>query len=323
MMNDDGLAAIADPARDQYFLVNEAKIRIILDAADVRSGDHVVEVGAGVGTIARHLPPSASLTLIELDGRLVPHLRDNAPPWATVIEGDALTIVAELDRVDVLLANLPTSVTEQLLPQLADRGLRVVVAAVGGSSDLSGLADRWDLHELTTISGDDFRPAQPAVSRLVRLSPLWPDTGEAAHSGVAGEWSGRRILSKRRGRRMTANSSDELQMHAIEQLWPAQVAALGPKKVKGIVNGSSQGEPVGDRRISYVDLVATIAAGAATIQAALAIWQAARTGPSSDELLALLKAEVPVEVERCKFDLAKSELIIDLIRGEEVRREID
>lgn len=55
-MLEHDLAALSDPAKDQYFLTNPAKLQFILDAADIRETDRVVEIGAGAGTVARVLP---------------------------------------------------------------------------------------------------------------------------------------------------------------------------------------------------------------------------------------------------------------------------
>jgi 16S rRNA A1518/A1519 N6-dimethyltransferase RsmA/KsgA/DIM1 with predicted DNA glycosylase/AP lyase activity len=169
--DDPALAMLADPSWDQYFLTNEQRIAELLAAANIDPEDHVVEVGAGAGTVARHLPRSASLTLVELDPRLIAVLRENAPEWATIVRADALAAVDDLERIDILLANLPTRVTNELLPRLRGRGIRTVVAAVGEATDMADL-DGWAVVEITRVSGSDFTPPQPSVSRLVRLQPL-------------------------------------------------------------------------------------------------------------------------------------------------------
>ena len=68
---DDEIAAQADPALGQHFLVSAEKLSKLVAAAGIRPEDDVVELGAGVGTVARELPRARSLTVVEFDGRLL------------------------------------------------------------------------------------------------------------------------------------------------------------------------------------------------------------------------------------------------------------
>jgi hypothetical protein len=168
MMDDRELGQLADPAFQQHFLVAPEKLALIFDAAAIRPDDRVLEVGAGVGTVARHMPPCKSLTVVELDQRLIESLRANVP-HANVLQGDALSLVREIP-FDVLIGNLPNYVTESLIDILDVLHFRTAVLAVGASSRLDHLSPTFTVTEVTTISGDDFRPSQPSVSRIVKVS---------------------------------------------------------------------------------------------------------------------------------------------------------
>jgi 16S rRNA A1518/A1519 N6-dimethyltransferase RsmA/KsgA/DIM1 with predicted DNA glycosylase/AP lyase activity len=168
MTDDRELSALADPAFQQYFLVSPEKLEMIFTAADIRPGDRVLEVGAGVGTVARHMPPCRSLTVVELDQRLIPRLKANVP-HANVLQGDALSLVREIP-FDVLIGNLPNYVTERLIDILDGLQFRTAVLAVGASTRFGHLPSIFTITEVTTISGDDFRPSQPSVSRIVKIS---------------------------------------------------------------------------------------------------------------------------------------------------------
>ena len=113
MPSDREIAANADPKLQQHFLVSAEKLSKLISAAGIRPTDDVLEVGAGIGTVARELPRSRSLTLVELDDRLIGFLRQNVP-HAKVVQGDALEII-RLMSFDVLIGNLPNTVTESLL----------------------------------------------------------------------------------------------------------------------------------------------------------------------------------------------------------------
>jgi 16S rRNA A1518/A1519 N6-dimethyltransferase RsmA/KsgA/DIM1 with predicted DNA glycosylase/AP lyase activity len=167
-MDDQELSQLADPEFQQYFLVSPRKIAKIFDAAEIESNDRVLELGAGVGTVARHAPPCRSLTVVEYDPRLIDHLRANVPS-ATVVQGDALEVIREIP-FDVLIGNLPNYVTDSLIGILDSLPFRTAVLAVGESADLGRLRPRFALTEVTTISGDDFLPSQPSVSRIVKVA---------------------------------------------------------------------------------------------------------------------------------------------------------
>jgi 16S rRNA A1518/A1519 N6-dimethyltransferase RsmA/KsgA/DIM1 with predicted DNA glycosylase/AP lyase activity len=167
--DDHEIAALADPNLGQYFLISPEKLAKLVAAADIRPEDEVLEVGAGVGTVARVLPRSKSLTLVEFDSRLIGPLRQNAPN-AHVIHGDALEIIRTIS-FDVLIGNLPHCVTESLIALLPGLSFRTAVLSVGESADLGQLGANFMWSEVTTVSGGDFLPPQPGVSRIVRVAP--------------------------------------------------------------------------------------------------------------------------------------------------------
>src|ERR1700722_18291262 len=169
MPNDHEIAVNADPKLGQHFLVSAEKLSKLISATGIRPTDDVLEVGAGIGTVARELPRSRSLTLVELDDRLIGFLRENVP-HANVVQGDALEMI-RLMSFDVLIGNLPNTVTESMLGLLPALKFRTAVLAVGESADLDQLVPNFSWSEITRITGDDFVPPQRGVSRIVRVIP--------------------------------------------------------------------------------------------------------------------------------------------------------
>lgn len=167
--SDREIAAHADPKLQQHFLISADKLAKLITAADIRPTDDVLELGAGIGTVARELPRSRSLTVIELDERLIGFLRQNVP-HATVMQGNALEIIQRLS-FHVLIGNLPHAVTESLLTLMPSLSFRAAVLAVGESADLDQLGSAFSWSEVTKTSGDDFLPPQPGVSRIVKVVP--------------------------------------------------------------------------------------------------------------------------------------------------------
>lgn len=171
-MSDRDLAALADPAQDQYFLTNPAKLQVILDAAGIQPTDRVIELGAGAGTVAREIPVAGGLTLVEIDERLISTLKRNAPSHATVLNTDGIALLREGKlHADVILGNLPTKVTAELVSLLPRLKFRVAVLAAGAMEPFEDIGNVLDYSVLTTIQGDDFTPPQPSTSLLVRVTP--------------------------------------------------------------------------------------------------------------------------------------------------------
>ena len=86
-------------ALGQNFLVNDDIVRKIIELADVRPTDHVLEVGPGIGTLTSALLQKAGhVTSIEMDHDLPTVLQDTLAPWLgrfTLLEMDALDLREE------------------------------------------------------------------------------------------------------------------------------------------------------------------------------------------------------------------------------------
>jgi 16S rRNA A1518/A1519 N6-dimethyltransferase RsmA/KsgA/DIM1 with predicted DNA glycosylase/AP lyase activity len=163
------LAAYADPEMDQHFLINQDKLARIVAAAEVEATDRILEIGAGLGTVARELPRAKSLTLVELDSRLIEPLRA-AVPWAHVVNGNALEILGTFD-FDVLISNLPHSVTVAVMAMLPSLTFRTALVTMGETADITGLIEAGFRSELVArIGGDDFSPPQESFAQVVKFS---------------------------------------------------------------------------------------------------------------------------------------------------------
>jgi 16S rRNA (adenine1518-N6/adenine1519-N6)-dimethyltransferase len=124
----------------QNFVVDPNTVRRIARLAAVGPGDHVVEIGAGLGSLTRALlETGARVSAIELDDGLVGVLRETVPE-AEIVAADAREVDwgALLDgRPAVLVANLPyhaaTAIVADLLDEvpLFERMLVMVQAEVG------------------------------------------------------------------------------------------------------------------------------------------------------------------------------------------------
>src|SRR5690606_25987026 len=106
----------------QNFVVDANTVRKIVQAADVQPGERVVEIGPGLGSLTLAiLEAGASVTAVEIDGRLAAHLpattRAHGVPEdaLTVVEADAMRVTELPGDPTVLVANLPYNVSVPVL----------------------------------------------------------------------------------------------------------------------------------------------------------------------------------------------------------------
>lgn len=117
------------PRRDlgQNFVADANTVRRIARLAEIGPGDHIVEVGAGFGSLTLALAETgAEILAVEVDRGIVPVLREVMQPHTsvTVVEADAMcTDWGALldDRYKwVLVANLPYNVATPLVCDILD-----------------------------------------------------------------------------------------------------------------------------------------------------------------------------------------------------------
>jgi 16S rRNA (adenine1518-N6/adenine1519-N6)-dimethyltransferase len=116
-------------ALGQNFVAEPGVVRRIARLAGVGAGDHVVEIGAGLGSLTLALAETgADVVAVEIDRHLVPALRAvlaERAPSVRLVEDDATTLgwAAQLDPAHrwTLVANLPYNVATPLVLDVLDR----------------------------------------------------------------------------------------------------------------------------------------------------------------------------------------------------------
>jgi 16S rRNA (adenine1518-N6/adenine1519-N6)-dimethyltransferase len=104
----------------QNHLADGAVLEHIIEVADIRPGERIVEVGPGVGILtAQLLAAGALVTAVELDFRLAGHLRLRFvdDPGLTLVEADFLDVeIADVVTEPwALVANVPYHITSPIL----------------------------------------------------------------------------------------------------------------------------------------------------------------------------------------------------------------
>jgi 16S rRNA (adenine1518-N6/adenine1519-N6)-dimethyltransferase len=173
----------------QNFLTDPALRDAIADHAGLSSGDEVLEVGAGVGTLTMALASRCRrVVAVELDGRLIPALRESLAGIGNVevVRTDILRFnvrSAFPSGQETVAGNIPYNLTGALIRKLLDdpprpRRLSLVVQ--------KEVADRWtatsgaslatvavqvfaEARTVLTIPRTAFTPAPRVDSALVLL----------------------------------------------------------------------------------------------------------------------------------------------------------
>ena len=110
----------------QNFLSNDDVLAKIIDAAEIEKNSEVLEIGPGLGSLTRHIAEKArQVTVVELDGRLIPILEEIMSPWdnVNIIHEDILkldpAVIMQNDRY-VVAANIPYYITSALIRHLLE-----------------------------------------------------------------------------------------------------------------------------------------------------------------------------------------------------------
>jgi len=178
----------------QNFVADPNTVRRIARLANVGPDDHVIEIGAGLGSLTLALAETgARITAIEVDHGVAPVLRHvvRELPNVTVIEGDARELdwshlAPDHERGAVVVANLPYNVATPLVADLLDDvpGVRRIVvmvqkevaqrlAADPGSSDYGAVSVKVAYWGTARILGDVpptvFVPRPKVTSSIIEV----------------------------------------------------------------------------------------------------------------------------------------------------------
>jgi len=173
----------------QNFLTDPSVRDAVAEAAGITSDDEVLEIGAGSGTLTVALAPrSRRLVAVELDGRLIPVLRESLAGHDNVeiVRTDILRFnirSAFPGGNEIVVGNIPYNLTGALIRKLLDdpprpRRLSLVVqkevaerwtASSGASLSTVAVQVFAAARIQFTIPAAAFTPAPRVDSALVRL----------------------------------------------------------------------------------------------------------------------------------------------------------
>ncbi len=175
----------------QNFLHDQNLARWTVSLLDIQPGDHVVEIGPGLGALTCFLAEFPNrLTLLEKDSRLVPHLQTRFGSTRTrVVHGDAL----DFDLRDLwgegpvkIIGNLPYYISTPLIAKFTSAlspASRLVLTlqlelaqrlgAASGTGDYGAMTlccgRRWDIRCERKLPASVFYPRPKVDSAVVTM----------------------------------------------------------------------------------------------------------------------------------------------------------
>lgn len=179
----------------QNFLIDEQVVNSIVDAADIKPGDAVLEIGPGIGTLTQGLAEAgANVTAVEIDRRLLEVLSKTLEGYdnVRVVHGDILRInVSETVGAPKykVVANLPYYITTPIIMGLLETRMPIDVlvtmvqkevaqrmVAVPGTKDYGALSVAVQYYTkaeiMFIVKPDSFIPPPSVESAVIRCTVL-------------------------------------------------------------------------------------------------------------------------------------------------------
>ena len=178
----------------QNFVSDPNTVRRIARMANVNATDHVVEIGAWLGSLTLALAETgARITAIEIDHGIAPVLRDVVKdlPNVSVVVGDALELdwneIIPPGSSAVVVANLPYNVATPLVADLLDaipqisrfvvmvqKEVALRLASSVGSSDYGAISVKVAYWATARVLGDVppsvFIPRPKVTSSIIEIT---------------------------------------------------------------------------------------------------------------------------------------------------------
>jgi 16S rRNA (adenine1518-N6/adenine1519-N6)-dimethyltransferase len=175
----------------QNFLSDSSIIRQIIEAIAPKQGEHIVEIGPGLGAITVPLQAACGhLHVVEIDRDLIARLKETwSPKQITIHEGDALKFdFSTLPAPLRVVGNLPYNISTPLLFHFASYAERVrdmsfmlqkeVVDRMVAEPDTEAygrlsvmLQYRFNMVSLFDVPPTAFKPAPKVTSAIVYMQP--------------------------------------------------------------------------------------------------------------------------------------------------------
>lgn len=170
----------------QHFIINEKAIEDIVDLAELRSNDKVLEIGAGTGFLTREIAKHCSVFAVEIDEKLCELLRNELKGLdATIACEDFLKL--ELPDFNKVVSVPPYYISKKIMLKILRHDFELAVMVFQGEFAEKLTAEpgfpqysaitvfsryKADIEIVAPLSPSSFFPKPKAVSSIVRIRPV-------------------------------------------------------------------------------------------------------------------------------------------------------
>lgn len=154
---------------DQHFLVDRKVLEKIINSADLKKSDRVLEIGVGYGVLTKELTSRCKVVGVEIDKKFEVE-QDNLE----IHYGNVLDLIDSL-KFNKIVSNIPYSIIEPLMKKLIKRDLELCVLMIG--EKFFNLTGKWSkiiplffkVEKVCTVSRSCFEPKPRVNSVVVKL----------------------------------------------------------------------------------------------------------------------------------------------------------
>jgi 16S rRNA (adenine1518-N6/adenine1519-N6)-dimethyltransferase len=110
----------------QNFLINTNVVKRIIEAAEIKKGENVLEIGPGTGILTEALVEAgAKVVAVELDESLIDSLQEKFDEKIKLFLGNALKLELPVkDKKFKLVANIPYNITSEIIEKFLSKSPR-------------------------------------------------------------------------------------------------------------------------------------------------------------------------------------------------------
>lgn len=172
----------------QYFIANDEILNLIVESAEIKPRETVLEIGTGIGNITALLAQKARKVIsYEIDQRLQVFLEPLASDNSNIQLQYADATKIKWPKFDCLVANIPFYIIEQVASKLSKKKFRIAILVAGDSfiesisSSIENFAkisrvgvlmhSCFKIQTVGMISREDFLPQPKTDAVIVKLSP--------------------------------------------------------------------------------------------------------------------------------------------------------
>lgn len=166
----------------QNFLIDEQVLKKIIEIADIKEGDNVIEVGPGLGVLTQALlAKGANVAAIEKDKELISVLEENLWDFKNykVVNEDFLAI--DLGKIISGFGSKPYKVVSNIPYYITSPVLRKILTAETKPQEIVFLVQREVAGRISAKAGDmsvisvfvQFY-GTPSVEMIVKANSFWP-----------------------------------------------------------------------------------------------------------------------------------------------------